>query len=59
MGSYRFKLIVMDGGSTGTDRLRMRIWSKDTNNLVYDNQMGSSDDGGTGSALTAGNIVIV
>ena len=59
IGSYRFKLIAMDGGSTGTDRIRMRIWSKDTGNLVYDNQMGSSDDGGTGSALTAGSIVIV
>lgn len=57
-GSYRFRLTVIDGGATGTDRIRMRIWNKETGVLIYDNQMGSSDDGGTGSALTAGNIVI-
>jgi large repetitive protein len=57
-GSYRFRLVLIDGGSTGTDRVRMRIWNRDTGNLVYDNQMGSSDDGGTGSTLTAGSIVI-
>ena len=43
---YNFILTVIDGdvkGSDGIDRFRIKIWSKSTGALVFDNQAGASD----------------
>jgi hypothetical protein len=46
-GNYAFLLTAIDGqinGGGGQDKFRIRIWDKATNNIFYDNQIGSSDN---------------
>jgi hypothetical protein len=46
-GNYGFLLTATDGqvtGGGGTDKFRIKIWSKASGGVVYDNAMGSSDD---------------
>ena len=62
-GSYKFLVIAYDGdrpGGGGIDRFRIKITNLTTNTVVYDNQMGSSEDPdlSDGTALSGGSIVI-
>lgn len=61
VGGYRFMLTAIDGqvaGGGGVDRLRMRIWSDATGEVVYDNMPGAGDTADPVTALTAGSIVV-
>ncbi|MFZ5933037.1 MAG: PKD domain-containing protein [Patescibacteria group bacterium] len=60
-GDYAFMLTAVDGqigGGGGVDRFRIKIWNKSTNEVIYDNQMGESDDANATDAIEAGSIVI-
>ena len=60
-GNYGFLLTVNDGqvsGGGGTDKFRIKIWDKTTGDVVYDNQLGASDDDPPNTALGGGSIVI-
>lgn len=61
-GNYGFMLTAIDGqvnGGGGSDRLRIKIWDQDDGDaLVYDNQLGESDDAGVTTEIARGSIVI-
>lgn len=60
-GNYGFMLTATDGqvkGGGGIDRFRIKIWDKDDDAVVYDNEMGAADDSYAGDALGGGSIVI-
>jgi hypothetical protein len=60
-GDYAFMLTAVDGQRNGVgdiDRFRIKIWNKSTNEVIYDNQMGESDDANATDAIEAGSIVI-
>jgi hypothetical protein len=53
--SYDFILTMIDGdpeGGNGMDKIRMKIYNKNTGVIIYDNQMGASD--ATDPAIAAG-----
>ncbi|MGE0555958.1 MAG: hypothetical protein AB7R55_21220 [Gemmatimonadales bacterium] len=52
-GSYQFMMSAIDGSP---DRLRMRIWSDA--GVLFDNQVGDTDDADPLTALSGGSIVI-
>ena len=48
---------ISGGGSN--DNIRVKIWDKDNGNMmVYDNQIGDSDDATPTMALGGGSIVV-
>jgi hypothetical protein len=57
---YGFLLTAIDGqvnGGGGTDKFRIKIW--DANNVVvYDNQLGASDDSDPTTVIASGSIVL-
>jgi PKD repeat protein len=60
-GVYGFMLTAIDGqvnGGGGVDRFRFKIWDIGTGAIIYDNQMGTPDDGAVVTALTQGSITI-
>lgn len=60
-GSYGFLLTAHDGqviGGGGVDKFRIKIWDKTTGAVVYDNQVGTSDDAAASDAIEGGSIVI-
>ena len=59
-GSSGFMLTAIDGALKGDqpDLFRIKIWNKDTDLVVYDNQLWSSDDSDASTALSGGSIVI-
>ncbi len=61
-GSYGFMLVAIDGavnGGGGVDKFRIKIWDPNNNGLVvYDNQLGGTDDSSASTALGGGSIVI-
>ena len=60
-GDYGFLLTIIDGqvnGGGGVDKLRMKIWNKSTNVIIYDNQMGAADGADPTTALGGGSIVL-
>lgn len=60
VGGYGFQLAAVDGqrpGGDRVDRIRMKVWDS-AGVLVYDNQVGASDDAAPTTALTGGSIVI-
>ncbi len=61
-GNYGFMLTAIDGdikGGGGTDKFRMKIWDKDNNDtIVYDNQLGDSDDSEPTTIIGGGSIVV-
>jgi hypothetical protein len=62
VGNYKFKLIAIDGqknGGGGVDKFRIKIWDlDDSNELVFDNNLGMSDDENPVTALSGGQITI-
>jgi hypothetical protein len=59
-GNYGFMLTAIDGDiKGGVDKFRMKIWDKDNNDeIVYDNQLGDSDDSDPTTIIGGGSIVI-
>ena len=60
-GNFGFMLSAVDGavsGGGGTDKFRIKIWDTATGSVVYDNQMGATDDGAPTTAIGGGDIVI-
>jgi hypothetical protein len=53
---YAFLLSVVDGDAD--DKFRIKIWNKATNVLVYDNQLGATDDATASQSIANGSIVI-
>ncbi|UCG68664.1 MAG: hypothetical protein JSV09_12790 [Thermoplasmata archaeon] len=60
-GNYGFMISAIDGdmsGGDGVDKFRIKIWDKDTDTIVYDNNLGAGDDADPTTALTHGSIKI-
>ena len=61
-GTYGFLVAAIDGainGGGGTDTFRIKIWDKSNgNNVVYDNQLGASENLDATTLLGGGSIVI-
>ena len=57
--TFATKSVTIDGGKSGVDQFRIKIWDKTTNTVIYDNKMGASDT--TSDPLTnlsGGSIII-
>ena len=61
-GNYGFMISAIDEAlttSTEVDLFRIKIWDRDDGDtVVYDNQMGESDDSDPTTAIGSGNIVV-
>src|SRR5205807_4066393 len=60
-GNDGFLLTAIDSslpGGGGQDKFRIKIWDIATGNILYDNQMGSSDTANPTTAIGGGNIII-
>lgn len=60
-GDFGFLLSGVDGavsGGGGTDKFRIKIWDKGTGSVVYDNQVGATDDAAATTVIAGGDIVI-
>jgi len=60
-GDYGFMLTATDGqlaGGGDIDKFRIKIWDKLTDEIIYDNQLGDSEDAGATQAIGGGSIVI-
>jgi hypothetical protein len=55
-GNYNFILTVIDGGSGGNDKFRMKILG--TSGVIYDNQMNASDNANPTQTINGGNITV-
>lgn len=54
-------LTAIDGqinGGGGIDKFRIKIWDKSTGNIIYDNQLGGSDNENPTTAIGGGSIII-
>ncbi|MEO5648858.1 MAG: YDG domain-containing protein, partial [Ginsengibacter sp.] len=59
-GNYNFMISAIDGsinGGGGVDKFRIKIWTSG-GGVVYDNNMGTLDNGDPSTALGGGSIVI-
>jgi hypothetical protein len=60
-GDYGFMLTATDADVNGggdVDKFRIKIWQKDDETVIYDNQMGDADDADATDAIEGGSIVI-
>jgi probable HAF family extracellular repeat protein len=59
-GSYTFLLTAVDGqaNSGGVDAFRLKVWNPTTGLVIYDNEMGASDDAPASTMLATGSIKI-
>ena len=60
-GDYGFMLTALDGqmnGCGGTDKIRMKIWDKGSGAVIYDSQMGASNQANPTTDLGGGSVVI-
>lgn len=60
-GNYAFMLTVIDGdlpGGGGVDRIRMKIWDRETGIMVYDTNVGTDDNTDPLTPLGGGEIKI-
>ncbi|UCG69529.1 MAG: right-handed parallel beta-helix repeat-containing protein [Thermoplasmata archaeon] len=60
-GDYGFILSAIDGeqpGGGGKDKFRIKIWEKDTNYVIYDNNRDMDEYGDPTTVLTHGSIKI-
>ena len=52
-------LTALDGAiSEGEDKFRIKIWNKSSEEVIYDNQLGDSDDTNANQTLGGGSIII-
>jgi hypothetical protein len=60
-GSYGFILTAVDGNLSNQvtpDLIRIKIWDKVSNSIVYDNQYGAADNSSLTTQLAGGSIMI-
>ncbi|MBI9045017.1 MAG: hypothetical protein JEZ06_11055 [Anaerolineaceae bacterium] len=62
-GTYKFILTAIDADlneedSFLIDRFRIKIWNIETEEIIYDNQMGEEDDSDSSTEISGGSIVI-
>jgi ELWxxDGT repeat protein len=60
VGDFAFILTAVDGqasGGGGTDALRIKIWDKQSNQVIYDNQPGAADNA-TPTTSVHGSVVL-
>jgi hypothetical protein len=60
-GDYAFLLTAIDGGvpgGGGADRFRIKIWDKETGEVIYDNKRGVDDSSSDLTTLGGGSIVV-
>jgi len=60
--SYNFILTVIDGqlsGGGGVDNIRMKIYNKNTNVVIYDSQMGASDAADPTTPVGDGSSIVI
>jgi len=60
-GEYGFIITGTDAkqsSSLEVDSFRIKIWNKASDTMIYDNQMGESDDSNAGTEIGGGNIVV-
>ncbi|MDH4137950.1 MAG: right-handed parallel beta-helix repeat-containing protein, partial [Anaerolineae bacterium] len=60
-GNYGFMLTAIDAELTPSaevDKFRIKIWDKDADELVYDNQIDAADDADPTTEIGGGSIVI-
>ena len=55
---YKFIVSAIDGGKTGPDRFRIKIWNAAARVVVFDNQLGAADEASAANAITQGSIVV-
>ncbi|MBG0786065.1 MAG: carboxypeptidase regulatory-like domain-containing protein [Anaerolineaceae bacterium] len=61
MGTYGFMLTAIDGqinGGGGIDKFRIKIWDLNSDQIIYDNQIGENDDAVPSTLISGGSIVI-
>ena len=56
-GNYGFLLSIVDNGNSG-DKFRMKIWDRNTDVTIYDNQVGAGDNAEATTQIAGGNIVV-
>jgi len=59
-GDYGFMLSAVDGAikKDGVDKFRIKIWDKASGDIVYDNEVGVSEDTEPSTAIGGGSIVV-
>jgi CSLREA domain-containing protein len=59
-GNFGFMITAVDGDDKKhiPDGFRIKIWDRNNNQVVYDNQMGAGDDSYAVTSLSGGSIVI-
>jgi PKD repeat protein len=60
-GDFAFMLSAVDGavnGGGGTDKFWIKIWDKVKGGVIYDNQMGGTEDAAATTVIGGGSIVI-
>ena len=60
-GEYKFMLSAIDGNLNGNgeaDKFRIKIWNKDTDEIIYDNELSEADDADATTVIQGGSIVI-
>jgi PKD repeat protein len=60
-GNYGFMITAVDAAltpSTAEDLFRIKIWDKETDEVVYDNQMGDPEESDPTTEIGGGSIVI-
>lgn len=60
-GEYGFMLTAIDGelnGGGGSDKFRIKIWDKASEEIVYDNMLGADDTAGLTTEIQGGSITI-
>jgi len=45
-------------GGGGQDKFRIKIWDKNSGVVIYDNQLGTSDDSDPTTVIGGGSIII-
>ena len=56
-GGYAFLVSAVDGGQSGVDSFRIKIWDPDTDSVIFDNQSGD-DTTDASTAIDGGSIVV-
>ncbi len=59
-GNYGFMLSAVDGAikGDGIDKFRIKIWDKESNDIIYDNEIGIAEDTEPSTSIGGGSIVI-
>ncbi|MHA2100866.1 MAG: NosD domain-containing protein, partial [Candidatus Kariarchaeaceae archaeon] len=59
-GTYGFMVTALDGKLNGdtTDKFRIKIWDKDTDVIIYDNQFSAEESSDSATIIDGGSITI-